>query len=136
MRLKIRCDEESEKFCKIFWKLNKALYIWWVTEWGSGGRPDRYGGIHREESMHDACESETSCMQKSAAVGSECQECSSRNNRKLAVLTTPNHHMALVPLKKNFVLSHQIFRHVYKALNINYKIINYTIYMYFTRWIF
>ena len=25
MRLKIRCDGESEKFCKIFWKLNKAL---------------------------------------------------------------------------------------------------------------
>ena len=24
MRLKIRCDEESEKFCKIFWELNKA----------------------------------------------------------------------------------------------------------------
>ena len=25
MRLKIRCDGESEKFCKIFWELNKAL---------------------------------------------------------------------------------------------------------------
>jgi len=25
MRLNIRCDEESEKFYKIFWKLNKAL---------------------------------------------------------------------------------------------------------------
>jgi len=25
MCLKIRCDEESEKFCKIFWELNKAL---------------------------------------------------------------------------------------------------------------
>ena len=24
MRLKIRCDGESEKFCKIFWELNKA----------------------------------------------------------------------------------------------------------------
>ena len=26
MCLKIRCDGESEKFCKIFWKLNKALF--------------------------------------------------------------------------------------------------------------
>jgi len=25
MRLKIRCDRECEKFCKIFWELNKAL---------------------------------------------------------------------------------------------------------------
>ena len=25
MRLKIRCDGESEKFCNIFWALNKAL---------------------------------------------------------------------------------------------------------------
>ena len=25
MRLKIRCDGESEKFCKIFWELNKTL---------------------------------------------------------------------------------------------------------------
>ena len=25
MCLKIRCDGESEKFCKIFWELNKAL---------------------------------------------------------------------------------------------------------------
>ena len=25
MRLKIRCDGECEKFCKIFWKVNKAL---------------------------------------------------------------------------------------------------------------
>jgi hypothetical protein len=25
MRLKIRCDGESEKFCKTFWELNKAL---------------------------------------------------------------------------------------------------------------
>ena len=25
MHLKIRCDGESEKFCKIFWELNKAL---------------------------------------------------------------------------------------------------------------
>jgi len=25
MRLKIRCDGESEKFCKIFWEVNKAL---------------------------------------------------------------------------------------------------------------
>jgi len=25
MRLKIRCDGESKKFCKIFWELNKAL---------------------------------------------------------------------------------------------------------------
>ena len=24
MCLKIRCDGESEKFCKIFWELNKA----------------------------------------------------------------------------------------------------------------
>ena len=24
MHLKIRCDGESTKFCKIFWKLNKA----------------------------------------------------------------------------------------------------------------
>ena len=24
MCLKIRCDEESGKFCKIFWELNKA----------------------------------------------------------------------------------------------------------------
>ena len=24
MRLKIRCDVECEKFCKIFWKVNKA----------------------------------------------------------------------------------------------------------------
>ena len=23
MRLKIRCDGESEKFCKIFWEVNK-----------------------------------------------------------------------------------------------------------------
>jgi hypothetical protein len=26
MCLKIRCDGESEKFCKIFWKLNRALF--------------------------------------------------------------------------------------------------------------
>jgi len=26
MRLKIRCDEESKKFCKIFWKLNKVWH--------------------------------------------------------------------------------------------------------------
>jgi len=25
MRLKIRCDGESEKFYKIFWELNKAI---------------------------------------------------------------------------------------------------------------
>ena len=25
MRLKIRCDGECEKFCKIFWELNKAI---------------------------------------------------------------------------------------------------------------
>ena len=25
MRLEIRCDGECEKFCKIFWELNKAL---------------------------------------------------------------------------------------------------------------
>ena len=25
MRLKIRCDGKCEKFCKIFWELNKAL---------------------------------------------------------------------------------------------------------------
>ena len=25
MRLKIWCDRESEKFCKIFWELNKAI---------------------------------------------------------------------------------------------------------------
>ena len=25
MRLKIRCDGECEKFCKIFWEVNKAL---------------------------------------------------------------------------------------------------------------
>ena len=29
MRLKIRCDGESEKFCKIFWEVNKA-YIFIV----------------------------------------------------------------------------------------------------------
>jgi hypothetical protein len=40
MRLKIRCDEESEKFCKIFWELNKAL-VWvssedaWMLGWPS-----------------------------------------------------------------------------------------------------
>ena len=28
MRLKIRCDGKSEKFCKIFWELNKALVKW------------------------------------------------------------------------------------------------------------
>jgi len=27
MRLKIRCDGESEKFCKIFWELNKAYVL-------------------------------------------------------------------------------------------------------------
>jgi len=27
MCLKIRCDGESEKFCKFFWKLNKARHI-------------------------------------------------------------------------------------------------------------
>jgi len=26
MSLKIRCDGESEKFCKIFWELNKACF--------------------------------------------------------------------------------------------------------------
>jgi len=26
MCLKIRCDEESGKFCKFFWELNKALF--------------------------------------------------------------------------------------------------------------
>jgi len=25
MRLKIRCDEKCEKFCKIFWEVNKAM---------------------------------------------------------------------------------------------------------------
>ena len=25
MRPKIRCDEKCEKFCKIFWEVNKAL---------------------------------------------------------------------------------------------------------------
>jgi hypothetical protein len=28
MRLKIRCDGESEKFCKIFWELNKAMDVY------------------------------------------------------------------------------------------------------------
>ena len=27
MCLKIRCDGKSEKFCKIFWELNKAIYV-------------------------------------------------------------------------------------------------------------
>jgi len=27
MRLKIRCDGKCEKFCKIFWELNKALVV-------------------------------------------------------------------------------------------------------------
>jgi len=27
MRLKIRCDGECEKFCKIFWEVNKAYEI-------------------------------------------------------------------------------------------------------------
>jgi hypothetical protein len=27
MRLKIWCDRESKKFCKIFWELNKALVV-------------------------------------------------------------------------------------------------------------
>jgi len=27
MCLKIRCDGKSEKFCKIFWELNKALVL-------------------------------------------------------------------------------------------------------------
>jgi len=34
MHLKIRCDEESEKFCKIFWELNKAQERH-PTEYGS-----------------------------------------------------------------------------------------------------
>ena len=29
MCLKIRCDGESEKICKIFWKLNKAVTSHW-----------------------------------------------------------------------------------------------------------
>jgi len=31
MSLKIRCHGESEKFCKIFWELNKALIITYTT---------------------------------------------------------------------------------------------------------
>ena len=27
MRLKIRCDGNSEKFCKFFWELNKAQVL-------------------------------------------------------------------------------------------------------------
>jgi hypothetical protein len=40
MCLKIRCDGESEKFCKIFWELNRAL----VEERGPGQRKRETNG--------------------------------------------------------------------------------------------
>jgi len=30
MHLKIRCDGESEKFCKIFWEVNKTLELLYI----------------------------------------------------------------------------------------------------------
>jgi len=41
MCLKIRCDGKSEKFCKIFWELNKALYIPLLNQPPGNGRPPR-----------------------------------------------------------------------------------------------
>jgi len=35
MRLKIRCDGESEKFCKICWELNKALGLTFSIRYSS-----------------------------------------------------------------------------------------------------
>ena len=32
MRLKIRCDGECEKFCKICWEVNKAQILWHMYE--------------------------------------------------------------------------------------------------------
>ena len=31
MRLKIRCDGECEKFCKIFWEVNKASVLFFIS---------------------------------------------------------------------------------------------------------
>jgi len=41
MRLKIWCDGECEKFCKIFWEVNKALEsfckLWFQSEYSFQG---------------------------------------------------------------------------------------------------
>jgi len=41
MRLKIRCDGESEKFCKIFWELNKAQASSTSTRDASNGQASK-----------------------------------------------------------------------------------------------
>ena len=45
MRLKIRCDGESEKICKIFWEVNKALVHLPHPSWHS--HPVRAAAVNR-----------------------------------------------------------------------------------------